>query len=34
MPTDAPWTILIRDRGRLSRRKSLPKPTSTKLLCD
>ena len=34
MPTDALWTILIRDRGRLSRRKSLPKPTSTKLLCD
>ena len=34
MPTDALWTILIRDRGRLSRRKSLPKPTSTKLQCD
>ena len=34
MPTDALWTILIRDRGRLSCRKSLPKPTSTNLLCD
>lgn len=33
MPTDA-LTVLIRDRGRLSCRKSLPKPTSTNLLCD
>ncbi len=33
MPIDA-LTVLIRDRGRLSCRKSLPKPTSTNLLCD